>query len=168
MKTDQFLLIAFVLLAGWLLIMISNRRKEGVDETLSSSTGSTMMDSSSMSTGSTMDSTAMVTDTSSSGGTVTTGTGGQYAPADHNHDDKYAKIENDKYAKIDHDHDSKYARADHTHDDLTGRINTLETGEKNVLDRIGIIEKELSGAKTQLTEGEKQVRNAVYNIQSVT
>jgi hypothetical protein len=107
-----------------------------------------------------MDSTAMVTDTSSSGGTVTTGTGGQYAPADHNHDDKYAKI--------DHDHDSKYARADHTHDDLTGRINTLETGEKNVLDRIGIIEKELSGAKTQLTEGEKQVRNAVYNIQSVT
>jgi hypothetical protein len=145
MKTDQFLLIAFVLLAGWFLILISNRRKEGVDETLSSSTST---------------STEMVTDTSASGGTITTGTGGSYASADHNHDDKYAKTE--------HDHDSKYARADHTHDDLTGRINTLETGERDLLDRIGIIEKELSGAKTQLTEGEKQVRNAVYNIQSVT
>jgi len=155
MKTDQFLLIAFVLLAIWLIIMISTRHKEGVDDTLSSSTPMMDSSSSSMSTGST----ELVADTSASGGIITTGTGGSYAPAEHNHDDKYAKIE--------HDHDSKYARADHTHDDLTGRIKQLEEDQSGLSDRLDAIGGKVSEADVKISEGERQVKNAVYNIQSV-
>jgi len=67
---------------------------------------------------------------------------GGYAPANHNHDDKYADIEHDHngvyqpigdYAPTNHDHDTEYAPIEHEHDieDVTG-LDTALSGKADV------------------------------------
>ena len=67
---------------------------------------------------------------------------GDYAPANHNHDDKYADIEHNHngvyqpigdYAPTNHDHDTEYAPIEHEHDmeDVTG-LDTALSGKADV------------------------------------